>query len=136
MRHLESANIWWRRTAQRLLVDRQSDASVVHLKNLFHQSASAVGRLHALWTLEGLNALEPALIERAFSDSEPGVRENAIRLAELHLKDEPALAAAMLKLENDPSAKSTFAVAVHARFHRYACVTSCSESTAAERLGR
>ena len=64
-----------------------------------------MGRLHALWTLEGLDQLEPALIESAFNDSEAGVRENAVRLAESHLKDEPALAAAMLRLENDPSPK-------------------------------
>ncbi len=103
--HLESMNIWWRRTAQRLLVDRRSDASVPLLKNLFRQSSSALGRLHALWTLEGMNQLEPALIESAFSDSEAGVRENAIRLAESHLKDKAALAPAMLRLENDPSPK-------------------------------
>ena len=33
--------------------------------------------------------MEPALIESALSDPEAGVRENAIRLAETHLKDEP-----------------------------------------------
>jgi hypothetical protein len=108
VRHLEDSNVWWRRTAQRLLVDRKSDSSVILLKNLFRQSPSALGRLHALWTLEGLNELEPALIESALSDSEAGVRENAIRLAEPHLKDEPALAAATLKLEKDPSAKVRF----------------------------
>ncbi|HEX2523736.1 MAG TPA: c-type cytochrome, partial [Terriglobia bacterium] len=52
-----------------------------------------------------MNQLEPALIESALSDPEAGVRENAIRLAELHLKDEPALATAMLRLETDPSPK-------------------------------
>ena len=108
VRSLESPNVWWRRTAQRLLVDRNSDASVVPLKNLFRQSTSAMGRLHALWTLEGLNRLEPALIESALSDPEAGVRENAIRLAEMHLKDEPTLAAALLKLGHDPSPKVRF----------------------------
>jgi len=108
VRYLDSSNVWWRRTAQRLLVDRKSDASVALLKNLFRQSPSALGRLHTLWTLEGLNQLEPALIESALSDSEAGVRENAIRLAETHLNDEPALAAAVLKLERDPSAKVRF----------------------------
>ena len=108
VRSLESPNVWWRRTAQRLLVDRQSDASVALLKNLFRQRPSALGRLHALWTLEGLNQLEPALIEDALNDSEAGVRENAIRLAEAHLKDDSALAAAVLNLEKDPSAKVRF----------------------------
>ncbi|MGH9429796.1 MAG: PVC-type heme-binding CxxCH protein, partial [Terriglobia bacterium] len=108
VRYLESSNVWWRRTAQRLLVDRKSAASVVRLKNLFRQSPSALGRLHALWTLEGLNQLEPALIQSALSDSEAGVRENAIRLAEPHLKEEPALSVALLKLEKDASPKVRF----------------------------
>jgi putative membrane-bound dehydrogenase-like protein len=108
VRSLESPNIWWRRTAQRLLVDRKSEASVGLLKNLFRQSSSALGRLHALWTLEGLNQLEPALVDSALRDSEAGVRENAIALAEAHLKDEPGLATALLKMENDPSPKVRF----------------------------
>src|SRR4030095_5634940 len=53
VRSLESPNVWWRRTAQRLLVDRQSAASVTPLKNLFRQSSSSLARLHVLWTLEG-----------------------------------------------------------------------------------
>ncbi|MCI0621188.1 MAG: c-type cytochrome [Acidobacteria bacterium] len=108
VRHLENPNVWWRRTAQRLLVDRNHVSSVPPLKSLFQQSASAVGRLHALWTLEGLKQLEPALIESALNDAEAGMRENAIRLAELHLKDAPALAVALLKLEKDPSPKVRF----------------------------
>jgi putative membrane-bound dehydrogenase-like protein len=108
VRYLESTNVWWRRTAQRLLVDRKSATAVAYLKDLFHQSPSALGRLHALWTLEGLKQLEPALIERAFGDSEAGVRENAIRLAEAHLQDAPALSVALLKLAKDPSPKVRF----------------------------
>lgn len=106
--HLASANSWWRGTAQRLLVDRKSKASVSRLQNLFRQSPSALGRLHALWTLQGMNELEPAVIESALTDSEAGVRENAIRLAEPYLNREPALAAALLKLEKDPSPKVRF----------------------------
>jgi len=108
VRSLESPNVWWRRTAQRLLVDRQSAASVTPLKNLFRQSSSSLARLHALWTLEGLNQSDSSLIESALSDPEAGVRENAILLAETHLKDEPTLSAALLKLAQDPSPKVRF----------------------------
>ncbi|MBI3666372.1 MAG: dehydrogenase, partial [Acidobacteria bacterium] len=66
--HLENPNIWWRRTAQRLLVDRRSEQAVELLNRLFASSRSPVGRLHALWTLEGLGKLDTALIERALSD--------------------------------------------------------------------
>ena len=32
------------------------------------QSGQAIGRLHALWTLQGLNALEASLVERALTE--------------------------------------------------------------------
>ncbi len=108
VRYLESSNIWWRRTAQRLLVDRGNGGSAGLLKALFEQSTSALGRLHALWALQGLNQLEPSLIEKALTDSEAGVRENAIRLAELHLKEAPGLADALLKMQKDASPKVRF----------------------------
>jgi hypothetical protein len=34
-------------------------------------------RLHALWTLEGMNKLTPELVVQALQDREAGVRENA-----------------------------------------------------------
>ncbi|MEO7649619.1 MAG: PVC-type heme-binding CxxCH protein, partial [Bryobacteraceae bacterium] len=79
---LADPNIWWRRTAQRLLVDRHAVGMVPGLLQMARQNASPVGRLHALWTLEGLGKLDPALIEQALRDTSPGVRENAVRLAE------------------------------------------------------
>jgi len=52
--YLEKPNIWWRRTAQRLLVDRQSARAVEPLKKLAVSSKFPLRRLHALWTLDGL----------------------------------------------------------------------------------
>src|SRR6185295_15747492 len=60
---------------------------------------------HALWTLEGMHNLTPALIGNAFHDPEPGVRENAIKLAELHLGAWPDLLPALLGLKRDTSEK-------------------------------
>ena len=50
------------------------------------RSQSSVARLHALWTLDGLNRLEARHIEQALDDPEAGVRENAILLAEPRLQ--------------------------------------------------
>ena len=105
---LASPNGWWRMNAQRLLLDRADKSVVPALVQLAKNTASPLGRLHALWTLEGMQELSPGLIEQALQDSEAGVRENAIKLAELHLSTTPALANALLPLQTDPSAKVKF----------------------------
>ena len=52
---------WWRDTAQRLLVER-GDASVVPaLKTLAGSAPDWRTRLHALWTLDGLDAIDAAV---------------------------------------------------------------------------
>ncbi|MEO0333750.1 MAG: c-type cytochrome, partial [Bacteroidota bacterium] len=78
------------------------------LEKIVTTSQSAVGRLHALWTLDGLNALSESIIRKALQDSEAGVRENAIRLAELYWEEFPKLKSALLALQNDPDAKVRF----------------------------
>ena len=82
VKQLENPNIWWRRTAQRGLIDRQSGGAAGRLVRLFETSTSASGRLHSLWTLAGLGKLDPTLVAKALGDAEPGIRENAIILAE------------------------------------------------------
>jgi len=104
---LASPNIWWRRTAQRLLVDRQSAASVAPLVKLFETSQSGASRLHALWTLAGLHKLDRELVGRAFADGDAGVRENALVLGEPLLSDSKLLDKA-LKLEQDPNSRVRF----------------------------
>lgn len=105
---LQDPNLWWRRTAQRLLVDRNSAASIPALMKLSMNENSALGRLHALWTLEGTGNLQEDQIEDALRDREPGVRLNAIKLAELHLKDYPRLAERLIALQDDADAKVRF----------------------------
>lgn len=108
VQRLASPNVWWRRTSQRLLVDRGSADAVDPLTMLFSSSPSPVGRLHALWTLEGLHRLETSLIEKALEDPEAGVRENAILLAEPRLSGTPILIESLLKMERDPDRRVQF----------------------------
>ena len=103
--YLERPGIWWRRTAQRLLVDRKNEQAAAPLKQMAESGKSPLGRLHALWALDGLGRLDEATIEKALGDSEAGVRENAIILAESRLSK---LAAALLKMENDPDPRVRF----------------------------
>ncbi|CAN5907774.1 c-type cytochrome [soil metagenome] len=105
---LTHPNRWWRQHAQRLLLDRQPKEVLPALERMATNPNSAVGRLHALWTLEGLNQLRPELIRQGLQDPVPGIRENAIRLAELRLAAAPALAEALLPLQHDADAKVRF----------------------------
>lgn len=105
VKELANTNNWWRLNAQRLLVDKADQNAVPALVKMASNSESDMGRLHALWTLQGMNALQPDLIKNALKDTVAGIRENAIKLAELHLKDDPALGTALLSLQNDPDIK-------------------------------
>ena len=102
---LENPNIWWRRTAQRLLVDRKAKGIELEVEQLLNDSPSGVARLHALWTLKGLEILKASHIERALKDSEPGVRENGIILAESNLSDSPRLVEKLLAMANDSNSR-------------------------------
>jgi putative membrane-bound dehydrogenase-like protein len=105
---LESPNVWFRRTAQRLLVDRRDARSVAAVERVARGSGLAEGRLHALWTLEGLGRLGPDLIRTALQDPHPGVRENAIRLAGLHLATTPDLVEALVAMSPRAAGKVAF----------------------------
>jgi len=105
---LASPNIWYRRTAQRLLVDRGRSDAVEPLTRLLTSSRSPVARLHALWTLDGLHKLETNVIEKALEDPEAGVRENAILLAEPRLSGNPELVEKLLTMERDPDGRVQF----------------------------
>ena len=109
VRALSHQNAWWRRHAQRLLVDRRPAESVGPLAQLAGSTTGIPeGRVHALWTLQGMQRLTATVIERALHDPAPGVRENAVRLAELHVPRVPTMAASLLKLASDPDEKVRF----------------------------
>lgn len=105
---LANPNIWWRKNAQRLLMDRKALKAVPALERMAVNPTSAVGRLHALWTLEGMDELNSKHIIASLDDKEAGVRENAVKLAELFLDSSPELVEKLLKLKNDSNAKVRF----------------------------
>ena len=93
---------WRRDFAQRLLVERADRSVVPALVGLTRTAAEARTRLHALWTLDGLDAIEPALVQAALEDPSRDVRAAAIRIAERWLEDPGhALQAAVLKRLED-----------------------------------
>jgi mono/diheme cytochrome c family protein len=80
--HLTDPNGWWRDTAQRLLILKQDKSVVPALQQMARTSDSLVGRLHAMWTLEGLGALDAALVREQMKDSNPRMRIQALRASE------------------------------------------------------
>jgi putative membrane-bound dehydrogenase-like protein len=108
VKYLDHPNIWWRSNAQRLLVDKADRAAVPALERMAQNADSPDGRLHALWTLEGMGSLHADVIVGALKDSVPGIRENAIKLAELHLSRSPQLGNSLLPLVADADARVRF----------------------------
>ena len=95
---LGHSNQWRRVTAQRLIVARQ-DKSVASALTKLAKDRNPLARLHALWTLHGLSALNESLVLAALEDDHSGVRENALLLAE-------SLLPGSLKLQNSVVARA------------------------------
>ena len=84
---LSHENGWWRDTAQRLLVERTPAAAIPLLKTLATSGANPLGRLHALWTLDGMGQMDAETLGVALErESNAKVRAAAIRLCEPLLK--------------------------------------------------
>ena len=108
---LENRNAWHRETAHRLLFERQDKTAIPPLRQLLETSALPLARLHALWSLLGLEALTDADILKALADPVGGIREHAVRLAESRLMSSPVLLNGLLVLAEDAGARVRFQVA-------------------------
>ena len=102
--HLASPNQWWRLTAQRLLLQRQDRSALPALREMAGYRENPQARLHALYALEGLSALEESIVGAALGDEHPGVREQAVLLAE----NFPGLLPRLVKMTADPSPRVAF----------------------------
>ncbi|MBA4058013.1 MAG: cytochrome C, partial [Marivirga sp.] len=114
--YLRHPNGWWRMTAQKLLV-LKSDKSVVPalietvenneslLSSLFETSDVDYGleRLHALWALEGLEAIDKVTLKMALLDKDARVRAAGIRISDRFLKaNDSEIFEALEAMANDP----------------------------------
>ncbi len=82
---LDHPNAWHRETASRLLFERQDAAAIPELRKLARDGELPQGRLHAMATLDGMNALRTADLIQRLDDENPNVRRHAIRLSESRL---------------------------------------------------
>jgi mono/diheme cytochrome c family protein/glucose/arabinose dehydrogenase len=100
---LSHPNGWRRDTAQRLLVERNAKTVAPALVKLAQSAPDPRTKVHALWTLDGLDAIGPEIVTKALKDASPDVRTSAVRIAERWLATPNSpLSAAVLELIGDP----------------------------------
>ena len=98
---LSDRNGWRRFLAQRLLVESQDKDAGPRLRELLIESESALTRLHALWTLDGLDALAVEHIVPCLDDTHTFVRRDAVKLAAQRLDEHPELVDRLVSMSND-----------------------------------
>ena len=102
---LDHPNSWWRLNAHRILMDRKPENLSKELASLISSAKNSSAKIHVLWILEELGQQTKKGIQNALQDTEAGVRETAIKIAEKHLSDFPDLEKDLLNLKNDPYSK-------------------------------
>ena len=99
--HLSHTNGWWRSEAQKLIVLHGDRSVVPALETLATSGESSLGRLHALWTLEGLGAVSNELLSAKFQDDDPRIRSAAVRISETNMAEDRTHDEAIANLAND-----------------------------------
>jgi putative membrane-bound dehydrogenase-like protein len=132
---LESPSGHTRDQAQMMLVWNGDGAAVPSLEKQIAESKDPLARLHALCALDALasNAdlksqisdFKSRILPAAIRDPHPAVRVNAVRIAEHHLRENPALLEALAGLADDADARVRI---------QLACSLGESDSDAAGRL--
>jgi mono/diheme cytochrome c family protein len=103
--YLSHPNGWWRDMAQQLLIVRNDQSIVPELKKTALSSADHLARIHALWTLEGMNAIDKQALLTAFADKDPQVRKTAVWISEIFItKNDKEVIDSLSKMKNDTSA--------------------------------
>lgn len=74
-------NGWRRDTAQRILVERQEVSVAPALRRIIASASDDRFRLHALWALAGLDAVDSATLQVTLNDRSDYVRAAALRIA-------------------------------------------------------
>lgn len=116
--YLANANGWWRENAQKILVVRGDKTIAPALTTMALSGANQLARIHALWTLNGLDALDMPTLLQAFQDKDPEVRRTAVWIAEEEVrKGDNELVSALEALKNDPNADVRYQLALTLRFN-------------------
>lgn len=80
--HLDNPNGWWRDMAQQLIILKGDKSVVPALEQMARADKNLLARFHAMWTLEGLGALNAGLVRELMKDSNPRLQIQSIRASE------------------------------------------------------
>src|SRR5439155_11145408 len=108
---LAHPDAWWRETAQRLIYERQDKSAIDSLRKLAQGAEFPLARLHALYALQGLGALDEQSLLAAMKHPEARLREHGAKLAEAKL-DSAAVRAKLPSLADDPAPRVRFQAAL------------------------
>jgi putative membrane-bound dehydrogenase-like protein len=111
VRTLEHRNGWHRDAAARLLYQRQDQSAAAALEKLASDSRLPEARIHALYALNGLGDLTEATVLPRLDDSNPRVREHAIRLSESLIANSAKLRDKLCTMDRDSDARVRFQLA-------------------------
>ncbi|UYQ94688.1 c-type cytochrome [Chitinophaga horti] len=101
---LDHPNGWVRDMAQQLLVDRRPAEAIAPLKARLANTAQPIGALHALWTLEGMNALDFDLVRPLLLQGDAQLKQQAMATlpAVLNNSNQAAIIALLKTFDADP----------------------------------
>jgi len=110
--YLDHPNGWWRDNAQQLLIVRNDKTVVPALKEIATGSQATLSkkpgelaRIHALWTLEGMDAMDKPTLLHAFTDADAQVRKTAVWISEMYIKqNDKEILDQLAKIKDDASA--------------------------------
>ncbi|MCP3916016.1 MAG: c-type cytochrome [bacterium] len=82
--YLSHVDGWVRDAVQRTIIEEWEDDADILAELRAHaiDAESALGRMHALWTLEGIDWVTEQIVARALEDPDPRVLHAAVRLSE------------------------------------------------------
>ncbi|GAA4313551.1 hypothetical protein GCM10023143_23890 [Compostibacter hankyongensis] len=78
---LDDDNSWVRETAQHMLIDQKAVQTVPLLRKKLQEDANKLGRIHALWTLEGLGQLQASDIQVFLQSNDPLQQQQGLTAA-------------------------------------------------------
>ncbi len=109
VKYLLHPNGWWRDNAQKEIIIRNDKAVIPELKKLVSGDLAAgseeltvLVKIHALWTLEGLGAIDEDLLVKALEHNSPDIRKHAVWISERFLSNQnKRLKAKLLSMKED-----------------------------------